>query len=686
MRMLTSLLATASFVAVFSTPLLAAEEAVLLPVRSVVLYKNGMGYFEHLGKVPDGQAVEISLPAAQLDDVLKSLTVLDLGRGGSIGGVTYESTAPLDRRLAELPIDLGSVNGLTAFLNKIRGAEVELRAPSGAVAGRLMGAEVRSRTVERTSIEVVEAMVLTGAGEVRIVPMESVSALRLLDAALARDLARYLDLVSGSRRSDVRRLRIRAGVGERQLHLSYTSEAPIWKSTYRIVLDSKQKPLLQGWAIVDNTTPLDWNDVTVALVAGAPVSFVQRLSQPVYARRPVVPLPAGVQVTPQVHEGMIDDAEKKQEAGRLSYAAPPPPATAMAPAAPEESSAQMLRANVGGMMRATAPETAVGQALAEQFEYRFPERITIRKNESALLPILQTELEAQKVSVYSAASGERRARLAVWLKNTSGLTLDGGAFTVIDENAFAGEGLAETIQPGESRLLSYALDLAVAVSSQLGSEQSSVQQIDINRGVLRMHSKLIERRSYVVRNNDARARTLVVEHPIRAGWSLVETRAPAEKSPTLYRFKVDVAPKSTTELVVREESPQATTYALSDVTPGQVSLWLRERQINVEVERALGAIMAKKSEVSDLATRIAAFEREQAEIFKDQERVRGNLQRLGSSPDEASLRQRYIRQLEAEETRLATIRAERDKLEASRVVAQRQLGELIGKLSLERKL
>ena len=170
-------------------------------------------------------------------------------------------------------------------------------------------------------------------------------------------------------------------------------------------------------------------------------------------------------------------------------------------------------------------------------------------------------------------------------------------------------------------------------------------------------------------------------HPLMGSPTL-----PAEKSPTLYRFKVDVAPKSTTELVVREESPQATTYALSDVTPEQVSLWLRERQINVEVERALGAIMAKKSEVSDLATRIAAFEREQAEIFKDQERVRGNLQRLGSSPDEASLRQRYIRQLEAEETRLATIRAERDKLEASRIVAQRQLGELIGKLSLERKL
>src|SRR5262249_50308439 len=158
---------------------------------------------------------------------------------------------------------------------KIRGAEVELRAPSGAVTGRLMGAEVRSRPVERTSIEVVEAMVLTGAGEVRVVPMESVSALRLLDATLARDLARYLDLVSASRRGDVRRLRIRAaGVGERELHLSYTSEAPIWKSTYRVVLDSRQKPLLQGWAIVDNTTPLDWNDVTVALVAGAPVSFV----------------------------------------------------------------------------------------------------------------------------------------------------------------------------------------------------------------------------------------------------------------------------------------------------------------------------------------------------------------------------------------------------------------------------
>ncbi|MDR0842776.1 MAG: DUF4139 domain-containing protein, partial [Acidobacteriota bacterium] len=273
-----------------------AQEAVPVPVRNVELYKNGMGFFEHLGTVKNSQSVEIALPGSQLNDVLKSLTVLDLGKGengqkGQIAGITYDSAAPLDRRLAEVPIDLASAGGIVQLLNQVRGAGVEIKTPTSLVAGKLLGAENKNRsTGSGETVEEAFVNVLGTDGQIHSVRLETAGALRLTDPALAGDLDWVLGVLSGSHQRDVRKLRIQTtGSGERPLYIGYTSEVPIWKTTYRIVLDPKQKPLLQGWAIVDNTTPMDWNDVTLSLVAGAPISFIQNLSQPIYARRPEVP-------------------------------------------------------------------------------------------------------------------------------------------------------------------------------------------------------------------------------------------------------------------------------------------------------------------------------------------------------------------------------------------------------------
>ncbi len=202
-------------------PSSAGRGAVPLPVRKVVLYKNGMGYFEHVGAIRGRQTVEIVLPSAQLNDVLKSLTVIDLGRG-QVTGVTYDSTAPLDRRLRELPIDLNKAGGLVGFLNQIRGTEVEIRAPGGTVHGKLMGAELRTRsTGPGATVQVVEVGIFTATGELRLVDLESAGALRLTDSALAGDVRRYLDLVNSSHQRDVRRLAIHTvGSGQRDLYVS----------------------------------------------------------------------------------------------------------------------------------------------------------------------------------------------------------------------------------------------------------------------------------------------------------------------------------------------------------------------------------------------------------------------------------------------------------------------------------
>jgi hypothetical protein len=169
--------------------------------------------------------------------------------------------------------------------------------------------------------------------------------------------------------------------------------------------------------------------------------------------------------------------------------------------------------------------------------------VTIHRNESALLPVVHAEIGGEKVSVLSAGSSEKHPRLAFWLKNTSSLTLDGGSVTFIDTNAFAGEGLFETVSPGESRLVSYAVDLATEISTAVGSERQRVERIVVNRGVLRMQARLVEKRTYTIRNNDEKPRTVVIEHPVRGNWKLVETAQPAESSASAYRFRVDARPK-----------------------------------------------------------------------------------------------------------------------------------------------
>ncbi len=200
-----------------------------------------------------------------------------------------------------------------------------------------------------------------------------------------------------------------------------------------------------------------------------------------------------------------------------------------------------------------------------------------------------------------------------------------------------------------------------------------------------MYAKTVEKKTYKIRNNNEGARIIILEHAVRPRWKLIEPD-PEETSANYYRFRIKSNPQSTSELAVREESPLESSFSVSSITPDQIALWVRERSIDPEIEKALQSIAEKKNEVNGLAQKIAALDREQNDIYKDQERLRSNLQGLRQTPEEATLRQRYIRQLDSQESRLDTMRSERDKLEASRAAAQRQLDDLIQRLSLDKRL
>src|SRR6202790_2736229 len=301
-----------------SSPNGSNESAAKLPVRRVVLYKNGVGYFEHLGRVRGSQDVHIDFTSSQLNDVLKSLTVLDLA-GGRITGVDYNSEAPLARRLGTLRLALGEKPSVTEFLGALRGARLEVRGATGPLlTGKLLSVERKTRAGTNWTVETDEISLITDSGEVRSVDLNPATSVRVVDHDLQGEVGKYLGLIASAREQDVRRMTVSTtGVGERNLYVSYISEVPIWKTTYRIVLPTKaeKKPLLQGWAIVDNTVGEDWNEVELSLVAGAPHSFIQQLSEPFYGRRPVVPLPESVQLSPQTHAATLSGGS-----GRVSGA------------------------------------------------------------------------------------------------------------------------------------------------------------------------------------------------------------------------------------------------------------------------------------------------------------------------------------------------------------------------------
>jgi hypothetical protein len=352
--------------------------------------------------------------------------------------------------------------------------------------------------------------------------------------------------------------------------------------------------------------------------------------------------------------------------GTMAPAAPPPPRP------------------ISRAMREGSFQTAQAQALGDQFEYKLPHPVTIGRNRSALLPIVQTELSGEKLSVYNERNGDPRPRLAIWLANESGLTLDAGSFTVLDGDAFAGEGLTDVIRPKEKRLLSYGLDLHTDVIVRREGAPERVTGVVIARGLLKRQAKLQRKVTYLVRNQDDARRVVLVEHPVEAEWSLVDTPAPAETTATDRRFRVEAAPGATTELVVQEESTQETTYALSNVTGPQITLWLEERAIDPDVERVLREIVAKRDRMAAVQAEMASRDQEQSSIFRDQERLRENLEKLGDSSEEKGLRRRYVAELEKQENRLETIRAERKTLEADWQKLQQELDELVKGLAFEK--
>lgn len=755
----------------------ASPRTTTLPIRRVILYSNGVAYIERRGMVTGNAEVNLSFKQSQIDDVLKSMVVLDLGQG-LIGAVSYNSSAPVSARMSEIPFAVTPTssdgNGMAGVLSQLQGARVSINSTRGTFTGSILTIERKTIRNEKDTSTTNVLVIASENGELSSFDLNEVRGLKLLEEGTRADVIEFASAAASARRLDAKTITVTSvGSGPREMVVSYTIAAPIWKTTYRVVLDEAGRPYFQGWAIVDNISEEDWSDVQMSLVSGSPISFIQNLQKPFYRYRPVIPVPEDLQLRPQIYEpdggaisrssgisGVITDpngavipnasvsfrnestgqtlSTTTDSFGRFSQSGLPPGTYTVIANASGFNTLNVLNTKLGrnlnlsleigsisetvqvsasqiadlplqgrstssllnlqaasrgeeNFMRIDGDEpiqvadaltsgqagitaAATGDDIGDMFEYKIDRPVTVLRNRSALIPIVQTQMDGERVAIYNEAVRKDRPFSGVLLKNTTNLTLEAGSMTVIDGNAYAGEALMERLKAKEQRLISFALDLGTNIRVRPKHEREPATIVKAVNGVLQIHYFQTEEKLYSISNLADRPKIVYVEFPIRSGWELSDNSPkPAYTTQSFYRFRVELGPMEEKELNVVLRNPRVDTFQIGSVNREQLALFVSRRYIDEATRRRLERLIDIRGRVVEQDLRLRSLQSEMNAISADQKRFRENIESLAKTPEAKQLITRYIAKANEQETRLEQIEAERKAAQAEKERLEREL-------------
>ena len=743
-----------------------------LPIKRVVLYSNGVAYIERRGIVSGDAEINLSFKQSQVDDILKSMVVLDLGEG-RIGAVSYNSSLPVSSRTAEIPFAVapqtGNDGGIAGVLAQLQGAKVVVSTSKTTATGSILTVEKRTTVVEANKLPVTSNFLVinTEAGEISSFDLADVKGVKLLDEGTRKDVSEFTSAAASARRRDAKTISVTSrGSREREMVVSYTISAPIWKTTYRVVLDTDGKPFFQGWAIVDNVSEEDWQNVQLSLISGTPVSFIQPIQNPMYRYRPVVPIPQDLNLRPQIYEegtsvspstisGTIYDQAGSvipnasvsfrningqnfstrsnsngsfssptlsngvytvtasasgfqtlvvsgvvvsQSGGRnlnLTMSVGTVSETVTIDSSQSSISAQYssgLRSNnsfvvdgasnnfianniIGGATTSVSEaltsnnsgvETAAtGSEVGDLFEYKIAQPVTVLRDKSALIPIIQTKMEGERIAIYNEGVRADRPMGGMLLENTTALTFEGGSLTVLDKDTYAGEALMERLKPKERRLISFALDLGTLVTTEIKEDKEPAKLVKILNGVFQVHYFQSSRKIYNITNQTDKVKTLYIEYPVRNGWELSpETPKPDITTQRYHRFRVELKPFEKTGLTISERRALMDGYQLTSLTYRDLELFLTKRYIDDSTRAKLQKIIDLRTKINQIQQKLEALEDEEENIADDQKRLRENIETLSKTPEAKTLITRYVEKVNSQETRLETILKEKETLDA----------------------
>ena len=623
-----------------------SESASKLPVTKVMLFNSGVGYFERQGEIEGDVRIDLAFPVQDINDMLKSMVVQDLN-GGQVSAISFDSQAPVEKTLRSFAIDLSKNPTFGQILDQARGERVEVvlqqsnTTQPGTMSGAIIGMEKQKVAAGKDGVVEVEQLNLWCAEGIRSMKLSDVQRIRFLNPVMESEFKKALEVVTLGHDTQKKSVSLNfTGQGKRTVKVGYVVENPIWKTSYRLVLDKEKAPFLQGWAVVENNTDDDWNSVAMNLVSGRPISFQMDLYQPLYVARPVVEPELFASLRPPTYTGAIiklDDMDQKAGIQNESRRALRERGEGKAKdaafggeqfkkldgAAKQAEKASELNLQQGVTSAANAMN------LGDYFAYEIDHAISLGRQKSAMLPIVNRNVEASRVSIYNERVHPKFPLLGLKFKNNTDLHLTQGPITVFEGSSYAGDARILDLQPKEERLISYAIDLGTEVVPVAASDNGRRTSVKIVKGVVHTTRRFKDSKTYTIVNRGEQDRTVLVEQPFRSQFHLTaETPKPWETASDVYRFQVKVAKGKTEKLAVTEERDDGEQIAISNTDDNLIRVIINDPAATAEVKDSLQTALGKKWELAKTIQDIQNNQREQDRIKGEQPRLRENLKTI----------------------------------------------------------
>jgi hypothetical protein len=684
-----------------------------LPLQQVSLFSSGVGYFGRGGTVDGNATVELNFQREGLNDVLKSLVATD--PSDQLRPATY-SLPELLNRAQNNNLPLPADQTLGDILRGFQGSQIEITTDGKTVRGQLISVARKTITNEKdyqTTVDVASILTDDGFQTVRLDKLESGGKVLLLDAALNKKLVSQLKQQATRLASSVDDSYIPvslhfAGKGKRNVKVGYIQSTSVWKTSYRLVFDSAKAksanvhPLLQGWAVVENTTNEDWDNVNLNLIAGTPVSFTMNMSAPLFVQRTEVGVPFAGTLASQVYGESMDETDRAassivsidaQNALNIQGARGPQGSIPAAPPILSKKTSPNLLFRAGSsnyVSNGATNEISAKQLLEQQanvsnaergelFEYAIDQPISLKRGEASMIPIVSQAIDGEKFSIFDTRDSDLHAVNGLRITNSTKLHLAGGPLTIYEDGTYAGDAQITDIAPGESRLISYSLDGNLVISRKDIPGNTYLMGFSIKNGVLSISRKQRVINAYDLHNKaDAEKKVLVLQ-PIANGFELIEPAKPTEKAKDEYRFEVSVPAGKTTEFKSVSERTYSETAALLNTNIDTLLVYSRNEKISPKLKSALEEIVKRRNALTDIQNQRKALQDQIKNIDDDQNRIRQN---MNSLPRDSDLYKSYMAKLTTQETQLENLRQQIAKLQDAETAANKALSDYVQSLDI----
>ncbi len=679
-----------------------------LPIGQIVLFSSGVGYFQREGTVEGNARVDLQFPVQDINDLLKSMVVRDLD-GGVVSTVSYDSNAPVEKTLKSFAINLNGNPSFSGVLSQARGEKVEVvlqqtnATQPGTLTGTVIGVETQHQPAGKDATVNVELINLWCSDGMHSLKLSEVQRVRFLNPIMDSEFKEALETMAQSHDTQKKAVSINfLGEGKRNVKVGYVIENPIWKTSYRLVLpkDKEDKPFLQGWAIVENPTDEDWKDCRMALVSGRPISFQMDLYTPLYVPRPVVEPELFASLRPVAYSGNMNAdhwttvtgtsrpvglalqpealMERQQSLRDAGKADSKPGAAEYGTFARDANKALTEKMDLGKSGIASA---ASASKLGDFFQYVIDKPVSLPRQKSALLPIVNKDVEGTRVSIYNEHTQAKFPLLGLKLKNTSGLHLMQGPITVFEGSNYAGDARILDLQPKEERLISYAVDLGTEVNPVPSSDNGRYTMIKAVKGVIETTTKIRETKTYTIKNRNDAERLVMIEHSVRNEFKLVEDKVkPTEVASDVYRFEIKVPAGKTETQVITEERIINQGFQVSNIDDNQIRIFVNGPITSDKVKKGLQSALTLRYAMAKTQRDIGEQQQQLKTITDDQTRLRANLKEM---PPTAAAYKRYLEKFDAQETQIEQYQAEIKKLQGTEFNQKKELEEYLANFSAE---